>query len=161
MKDWYVSIGFKSVEVLDADRAFDFTGKLGGAPMSVERDGSGGNVSVYVTAKTLREALETSAHRVKAAAEGTIGAIDIFRIEAMPEEDFDREVEWPLFPEVVGFAEIARLADVTRQSARDYAKGKSFPAPVIVTAQGPLFAKASVEAWLETRPNRRKEPITV
>ena len=77
----------------------------------------------------------------------------------MPEEDFDREVDEPLFPRVVGFAEIARMADVTRQSARDYAKGRNFPPPVIVTAQGPLFAAASVEAWLETRSNRRKEPI--
>ncbi len=154
MKDWYVLVGFTAAAAFDEDSSFDFTGKLGGAPMSVARDMTGGEIGLFVTAESIREALETIANRVKNAAEGTIGPIDIVKLEASTEDEFDRALAVPLFPDVVGFAEIARIAGVTRQTAREYARGKSFPAPVIVTAQGPLFAKAAVEAWLDKKSER-------
>lgn len=162
VKDWYVLVGFTVEKPFDEDSAFDFTGRLGGAPMSVERDMTGGEIGLFVTTETIFEAQDKGLDRIRSAADGTIGPLDINRIEVTTEEDFDRELATPLFPDVVGFAEIARMADVTRQAARDYAKGKMFPVPVIVTAQGPLFAKAAVEAWLEKKSARsnRKALIT-
>jgi len=163
VKDWYVLVGFSTKSVIEDDRAFDFTGELGGAPMSVERDKTGGEIGLFVTAETIREALEKGVNRIRHAANRTIGPLDIVKIEVTTDEEFDRALAAPVFPDVVGFAEIARMAGVTRQTAREHAKGKSFPAPVIVTAQGPLFAKATVESWLESRVARaaRKELVTI
>lgn len=62
----------------------------------------------------------------------------------------------PLYPEVVGYAEIARLAGVTRQRARMFPKIVDFPKPVIETAQGALYTKSAIEAWLERRTRRAK-----
>lgn len=162
MKDWYVLVGFTADSAFDEDSSFNFTGKLGGAPMSVERDMTGGEIGLFVTAETFREALDRGLSRIKDAAEATIGPLDIIKLEVTTGDEFDRALAVPLFPEVVGFAEIARMANVTRQTAREYARGKTFPASVIVTGQGPLFAKAAVEAWLDTKSQRthRKELIS-
>lgn len=161
MKDWYVNVGFSTATVFDENTAFEFAGKLGGAPVSVERDMAAGSVGIFVTANTIREALEMGADRIRAAADGTIGSLVITRVEAMTDEEFDREAEIPLFPPVVGYAEIARLAGVARQTARDYAKGATFPRAVIETAQGPLYSLAAVESWLENRPNRTERKVLI
>lgn len=73
-------------------------------------------------------------------------------------EALDRELAQPLFPEVVGYAEIAEIAGVTRQRARQFAEYDSFPAPVIQTAQGPLYSRAAAARWVETRPTRPGRP---
>lgn len=62
----------------------------------------------------------------------------------MLDADFTQQLARPLFPEVVGYSEIADMAGVTRQRARKFATHAGFPSPVIKTAHGPLMAKLSM-----------------
>ncbi|GAA5203106.1 hypothetical protein GCM10025773_32100 [Microbacterium jejuense] len=62
--------------------------------------------------------------------------------------------------EVVGYAEIADMAQVSRQAARAWADNPTFPPAVIETAQGPLRAKDAVQAWLENRNTRRRKLVS-
>ena len=67
----------------------------------------------------------------------------------------DRE---PLYPPVVGYAEIARMTGVTRQRAYAFPRIESFPKPVIETSQGPLYSEDAVRAWAQTRELRPGRP---
>jgi hypothetical protein len=53
-------------------------------------------------------------------------------------------------PELVGYAEIAAMAAVSRQRARELPGKPGFPPPAVTTASGPLRVKADVEQWLSS-----------
>jgi hypothetical protein len=53
-------------------------------------------------------------------------------------------------PELVGYAEIATMAAVSRQRARELPGKPGFPPPAVTTATGPLRVKADVELWLSS-----------
>jgi hypothetical protein len=163
---WYVEVGFSTTPQLDDDAAFDLMSKLGGVPMGRSADLTENEIGVWIDAETAADASLLGIAMVKGAALTLIHDVDVTSIEVMTESKFEFENARPLFPEVVGYAEIAKLADVSRQRARELAESKSFPRPVIKTAQGPLFAKAAVEAWSALRsrkpgrPRKNTMPIT-
>jgi len=64
----------------------------------------------------------------------------------------------PVIPDLVSYAEIAEIAGVSRQRARQFADIEGFPKPVVETAAGPLRLKASVEAWVERRNTKPGRP---
>ena len=83
----------------------------------------------------------------------------LIAIDAKTEDAHNAEMTGPQWPEVVGYAEIADMAGVSRQRAHQLAHMPGFPPAVITTAQGPLMRKTAVAAWLatrDTRPGRRK-----
>ncbi|SEB95270.1 hypothetical protein SAMN04489806_2214 [Paramicrobacterium humi] len=158
--NWFVEIEFEVAAAMNDETAFAFSAELGGVPLGRRRDSLGGEVGISLFADSIQEAIDSATSRVGAAAIATIGVPAFLRIDAMTQEIFERESDQPAFPDVIGYAEIARLAGVTRQTAREYAKGSAFPQPVIETAQGPLYAKSAVEAWLEKRVSRRRERLS-
>lgn len=122
----------------------------------VARDLRSGSVTLTVDAPTSLDAATIASKLVTEQAAKTIGEVEIVGLDVMSEEAVEHELARPVYPEVVGYAEIAELAHVSRQAARAWADNPSFPPPVIETAQGPLRAKDAVLAWLERRPNRRR-----
>lgn len=159
---WHVRVSFTAAASFDEDAPFDLTEALAeyAAVASVNRDLTAGSVALFIEAASPLNAATNASQIVIAAAENTVGKIDVTGLEVMTEEEFDTELDRPVFPEVVGYAEIAEIAGVSRQRARQFADLQGFPRPVIETAQGPLRSKTAVESWLENRPRRstRKEP---
>lgn len=153
MTNWQASVAFVSVHPFTEDAAFDTIDALltHGAAMSVERDLTGGSVTLSVEAATPLDAATEASKLVIAAAEPHLGSVTVTGLEVLSEDAVDAELARPLFPEVVGYAEIADMAGVSRQRARQFSNISSFPKPVIETAQGPLMGKYAVERWLETR----------
>lgn len=68
------------------------------------------------------------------------------------------EIETPTIPDLVGYAEIAEIAGVSRSRARQFADLDGFPAPVVETAAGPLRLKSAVQAWVATRNTKPGRP---
>ena len=69
-------------------------------------------------------------------------------VEAMTVEEADRRLAEPTVPELVGASEAADLLDVSRQRIHQLHTGHpGFPAPVVKVRMGPLWTKASVEAF--------------
>lgn len=125
---------------------------------SINSDGLAGSVMIALEADSLDTAITTGLAHGRAAVGQTLPAAQITGIEMTDSDALDRELAQPIFPTVVGYAEIAELAGVSRQRARAFSKIAGFPAPVIETAQGPLMALAAVKQWLatrNTRPGRR------
>lgn len=71
----------------------------------------------------------------------------------------DALVEYTI-PELVGYAEIASMAGVSRQRARQFASLEGFPTPAVETSYGPLRLKTEVQSWLDTRNTRPGRPKT-
>ena len=74
---------------------------------------------------------------------------------------FDQRVLEPSIPELVGYAEIADMARVSRQRARQFADLSGFPVAVITTQAGPLRVRRSVEQWLAVRHPKPGRPAKV
>ena len=153
METWHVSIGFKTRASLNEDLVFDLSTRLEhfGAAMSVSQDFLASTIALTVDEKTWEEALETA----RSAVFDTWRALDIeasvTAVTVQNEETFQEELHEPVYPDVVGYAEIAKMAGVSRQRVRQLTERDIFPRPVIRTAQGPLYSVHAVERWLETR----------
>ena len=134
-REWQVSLDFKAR--LDEDAAFDLMEALG-------RYGASDGETALAKARTLLE-------------ENMPGA-SVTGLEAREWADAVARNREPLYPPVVGYAEIARMTGVTRQRAYAFPRIESFPKPVIETSQGPLYSEDAVRAWAQTRELRPGRP---
>jgi hypothetical protein len=78
--------------------------------------------------------------------------LDIDRVEAMTEERQEKEVEISNLPDLVGIAEIAELANTSRQRVFQMTANKNFPAAVLELRSGRLWRKPAIESYLERHP---------
>lgn len=89
------------------------------------------------------------------------------RLYSGPSEKYDHEQDWLEFRAeheksmgvLIGFADVARIAGVTRQRARQFVKSPGFPAVIHNTSYGPLYRRDQVEEWARarnTKPGPRK-----
>lgn len=157
---WHARLDWVNATPVDTDTAFELLDALTDhAPAGdLARDGKAGSVMIAVDADDFDDALNSALGAVREAIQTTLRTAQIIGIEVIDSDALDRENAQPIFPEVVGYAEIAEIAGVSRQRARAFKDAPGFPAPVIDTAQGPLMAKAAVEAWVKqrnTKPGRR------
>ncbi len=154
VNSWHATVGFTTSTPFDEDAPFDVAETLSeyGAVLSVARDFNAGDVLLTVEDETVLDAADQAVRLVHTALDSAgIEHAPLVAIHVQDEEAFDRELATPAFPEVVGYAEIAEMAGVSRQRARQFAEKADFPKPVIKTAQGPLMSKAAVASWLERR----------
>lgn len=119
------------------------------AVISVSRDRRRGALSLTIDAVGAHEAAVLLAP-VLQPVERILGDLAITKMDVMDESSRDVQVSEASFPELVGYAEIAEMADVSRQRARQLASRTDFPIPVVETAAGPLRVKAAVERWLSS-----------
>lgn len=131
-----------------------------GPTLTVRRDESGGAASVYLEADTLREAQAAAWALIDGPVTDTLGPVTVDDFRVMTEAVMEHELEQPPLPDVIGYAEVAELAGVSRQRARQFRNIAAFPEPVIETGQGPLFSRAAVEAWVQQRDPRPGRPRT-
>lgn len=153
MKTWHVNIGFKASEPFAEEVVFEIGPYLEdfAAVLSLTQDLMAGTIALTVDARTWMDALETS----RVSIDDTLRAYDIeaavTSVMVQSEEAFQEELREPVYPQVVGYAEIAKMAGVSRQRIRQLAEKNNFPRYVIRTGQGPLYSVHSVERWLESR----------
>ena len=157
-REWQVSLDFKAN--FDEDKAFDLMEALGkyGASVSVNPEHTGGGLTLAIDAPNGEQALA----KARTLLEENIHVTTVTGFEAREWSEAVNQNHEPLYPPVVGYAEIARMTGVTRQRAYAFPKIKSFPKPVIETSQGPLYSEEAVRVWAETRridPGRPKSLV--
>lgn len=149
-REWQVSLDFKAR--LDEDAAFDLMEALGryGASVAVDPGHTGGGLTLAVDAPDGETALDKALTLL----EKNMPGATVTGLEAREWADAVARNREPLYPPVVGYAEIARMTGVTRQRAYAFPRIESFPKPVIETSQGPLYSEDAVRAWAQTRELR-------
>ena len=153
-REWQVSLDFKAR--LDEDAAFDLMEALAryGASVAVDPGHTGGGLTLAVDAPDGETALDKALTLL----EKNMPGASVTGLEAREWADAVARNREPLYPPVVGYAEIARMTGVTRQRAYAFPRIESFPKPVIETSQGPLYSEDAVRAWAQTRELRPGRP---
>lgn len=81
------------------------------------------------------------------------------KVEATEWSAFERELETPTFPNVLGVSELSQLLGVSRQRASELARSRHFPKPFAALAAGPVWLEPSISRFVrewERRPGRPK-----
>jgi predicted DNA-binding transcriptional regulator AlpA len=100
--------------------------------------------AVYqVTAPTLRRATDEALRSARALPVKPTG-LQVYRIE-----DWIAEQENPTPQDLVGATEAAQLLGVSRQRVGQLAQRPDFPAPVARISAGPVWTRASVDAFMD------------
>lgn len=127
------------------ERLLPFHGALG-----MEKESAGpGHPEIWaavitVDAPTLRKAVTTALQAVE-----QVTGRKATGVEVLAESEHERRTMQPTIPELVGYAEIAQMAGVTKQRAQQMPKILGFPMAVVETAAGPLRVKSQVQRFLE------------
>lgn len=160
MNTWHVNVTFSAAEPFSDDTPFDVSDELErfAAVLSVSRALDSGTAAMTVEASDALDAIKQGRDALTEAL-GNHGIIPtVTGVRAQDPAEFQAELESPAYPPVVGYAEIADMAGVSRQRARQFADKETFPHPVIRTAQGPLFNLPAIERWLADRTATAHQP---
>jgi hypothetical protein len=161
--------GPQSAPTLDLEQLADFSDRL------FEADGG---VGAVVSGSVTREQPRGWSARVRIASARTIGAAltsgerlvldaaqaaglpawPIVKLEAVEWERLGAELKRPPGPELVGIAELADLAGVSRQRASVLARRAGFPDPLATLAAGPVWNLYAVQRFLEGWPRQVGRP---
>jgi hypothetical protein len=115
--------------------------------------GAPGRVSVILTvdADSASSAIEralTIWHPALVARGFSMARVTVVGVRAATYAEVDVEMARPTIPELVGANEAGQILGVTRQRIHQLATNHpTFPTPVVRVAMGPLWTRASVEAW--------------
>lgn len=97
--------------------------------------------------QVISSALDRMASAVK-----EVGLPDLPIVEASATEWslFEKQLEEPTFPNVVGVSELAEMLGVSRQRASELARSPGFPAPFTMLAAGPVWIEPNVSDYIKT-----------
>ena len=139
----------------------DIAEALAGHHAALTTNSAGGRVSAQLTiqATTLRQAIDTALAAVRDAVHRADGRFSPVRVDVVDEATFRAELVEPAIPPLVGYAEIAEMAGVSRQRARELPNLPDFPPVVTETSsKGPLRVRSQVAAWIQGWERRSGRP---
>lgn len=114
------------------------------------------SATVTFEAATVRQASATALAAVESASN-----VKAHGLEILTTEEFERQLNIPRIPDLVGLADIAEILGVSRQRAAELSAAANFPPAVAHTkAAGPLRVRRQVEVWASTwerKPGRPKK----
>ena len=142
---------------LDAAAGEQLTIRLD-APVAVDSERQRVAATLRLEASTLRQATDAALRTFTAAAAAAGLTVRPVAVRVLPWDDYVAELDRPPVPPLVGYAEIAQLADVSRQRAAQLADLDGFPPQVATVSGAPAFVRASVEAFLNHRTRRTGRP---
>lgn len=115
------------------------------------------SATVTLEAATLRQAATMALQAVEAAVDTKARGMEVLETE-----EFDRELDRPQIPALVGNADIAEMLGVSRQRAAKLDESPGFPPAVAHIKAGPLRVRNQVEKWAASWERRsgpkRKAP---
>lgn len=79
----------------------------------------------------------------------------VVRVEAIEWGEFERQLEHPTYPNLLGVSELAGLLGVSRQRASELAHSTHFPRPTAELASGPVWFETNVQRFVQ---DWRREP---
>lgn len=146
--DWTISIDVETGVDLgagEADWLEDLAGRLAGTGASVS--GHGSRISGTFTITDQPDCMAAAQAGITTFLHAAGGGI-VVGIEAITVKEADGRLAEPTIPELVGASEAADILRVSRQRIHQlHTANAAFPEPVVEVRMGPLWTRASVEAF--------------
>lgn len=106
-------------------------------------------VRIAVEGNVVRDALSRALVEVRDALTEVGWPRDVRHVDATEWSEFEKRLEEPTYPELVGVTEIAELFGTSRQRVSELARSRRFPAPLADLAAGPVWAKPAVARFAQ------------
>lgn len=152
MSTWSARVDWEGLDLTD-DQLLTIAEKLdplAGAVTTISRHNRT-SAQLTVEASTLRQATDIALTAVREATHAAGVRFSPTRVDVVDAATFEAELEDLNIPALVGAAEIATLAGVSRQRAGQLQKLAGFPREVARTStSGPLQIRTQVEDWIQT-----------
>jgi hypothetical protein len=166
MTDWHVSLQFNDVDFPDPpDDAIDalFEALDAQAPTSLIQPGGRFSISMTIDDATPDQALKAarSLTRMGMRKARIPSGKSLVGIEMHTDEELDRLISEPMYPAVVGVAEVAKMLRVSKQRVSELARSRRFPSPTFDLAAGPIWRKDTIEAFAEKWERKPGRPRKV
>lgn len=161
--DWAVTVDLRTEADLvddDVDTLIDTLHPDYGAALAV----GGNTVSATMTIEGPRT-ITAAANRARQLLGDALAGLghtvtEEVSLEAMTTAEQDRRLDEPFLPPLAGVAEAAETLGVSKQRIYQLASDNPrFPDPVLDLRMGPVWLKASIEAFARARAVRRDTPI--
>lgn len=165
MTDWTVRVDWTRDDAPDEAELEQLMDTLAGLHVVLNFERTDDVVHVYATATveavSLRDAINTMLEAVETAA-----GVEADGLEVLRAAEFERQLNRPNLPELVGLADIAEMLGVSRQRAAQIAEKPDFPPTVMQLRSGPMRVRRQVQRWATNRnpkpgrprQNREAEP---
>jgi hypothetical protein len=163
MTEWTVAVGLETAaasgSALD-EQVAALAEKLGPLAPAISVGKHSINVRLAITADDAVGAAATAVPEVIVALESVgLGTGPVRELEVTEWSTFEKKLEEPPVPELVGITEIAEMLGTSRQRASELARSSKFPAPFAELAAGPFWLKPTVarfaDEW-DRKPGRPK-----
>jgi hypothetical protein len=121
-------------------------------------------IRVAVEGVAVDDALALALARVDCALEEVAWPRDVRHVEATEWSEFERSLEEPTYPDLVGITEIADFLGTSRQRASELARSQRFPSPLAELAAGPVWFKPTIAKFVaewDRKPGRPRSKTTV
>ena len=97
----------------------------------------------------------------KAANECDLPQWPVIKAEVTEWDEFERELDRPTYPPVLGISEIGEQLGVSRQRASQIARRRDFPRPYAVLACGPVWLEPNVRRFVDNWDRKPEGPRKV
>lgn len=98
---------------------------------------------------------------LNAAKTAGIRAGEVVELEVMEWKRFERWLDTPTFPDLIGSAEAAEILGVSRQRFHEIRRTKDFPEPLAEVAATPLWVRGAVQNFIKTWNRKPGRPARV
>ena len=81
----------------------------------------------------------------------------VVQVQVIDWAEFERQLEQPTHPDIIGVSELAEILDVSKQRASELARQRTFPRPFVQLASGPVWHEPTVRRFVaewKRRPGR-------
>lgn len=157
--EWSVAVTTRGPGPVDAfeDAAAAVTAKLSDFAPVLAISPDEVTVRIAVEGETAEAAVGLGVSKVRRAVESAGWPGHVVEVEASEWATFEKRLDEPTYPELVGITEIATLLGTSRQRASELARSARFPAPLAELAAGPVWPRPTiarfVDEW-ERKPGR-------
>ena len=129
-----------------------FSGALSIGPHSL-------STSLFIEAESMVDALVEGKNGLRRVfKEVELDEPNFVAASVMTWDEFERRLEQPTYPRLLGIAEIASSLRVTKQRASQISRSDSFPKPFAELASGPVWFEPDVERFLTTWTRKPGRP---
>lgn len=139
--EWIVSLDAGISREFATDLADQIVEQLNDYFPAVGGRGHRIGVTMSIEAATARQALDRGYAALRQAL-GRHAVITLGKVQSL--DEFERELEAPEVPALVGLSETAVILGVSRQRASELTERPDFPHPVASLASGPVWLRSTI-----------------